>query len=54
MGDDVILWNGCGITGQNNVELLQGIEMIAECHYRNQILCICFMLTTLDGVVVDT
>ena len=34
-----ILGNGCGIQGQNYVELLQGSGMTAGYHYRNWILC---------------
>ena len=33
----LILWNGCGIQGQNFLELLQENEMPAGCHCRNWI-----------------
>ena len=48
VGVGVILGNRWWIQEQNYVELLQGSGMTAGCHYKDQILCICFRLTTLD------
>ena len=36
---DTILGNGCGIQGQNYVQLLQGKEIILWHCYKNCILC---------------